>query len=207
MSNISIDRVAGWRVKATVVAAQSYATRGVVCHRTRSFSARTTPQFAEDKRPMATKSSKMRATWFDRCPVHGVVSLPTTVGRRRDLAKTFKNLPCIASLVADERSRFIRFVRRQNRSGRISRFEFEDGGQPVSMSGIELRTIAHAGKLFSPHLRIARKDRVVFEVRVHGRLLGFCQWGAPACQAEAGRSCFDSVRHYYPGADLATLNY
>ena len=92
-------------------------------------------------------------------------------------------------------------------NGAISRFEIDDGRKPVSMTGIELRERMPSGMLASPHFQInLEKDRVVFEGRGHGHGVGFCQWGAKG-QAESGRSHLDIIRHYYPGVEIATLDY
>jgi stage II sporulation protein D len=103
----------------------------------------------------------------------------------------------------------IRSIRQQDGpgGGLISRFEFDDGQRPVSVTGIELRERLPAGTLSSPHFQIKlEQDRVVFEGRGHGHGVGFCQWGAKG-QAEAGRNSLDIVRHYYPGTEIAVLNY
>lgn len=91
--------------------------------------------------------------------------------------------------------------------GSISQFEFNDGTQQTSVSGIELRDRLPAGTLFSPHFRFKlQQDRVVFEGQGHGHGVGFCQWGAKG-QAEAGRSSGEIIRHYYPGSELTVLDY
>ena len=91
--------------------------------------------------------------------------------------------------------------------GAISRFDIESGERPVSLTGIELRERLPTGLLLSPHfvLRV-EQHRVIFEGRGHGHGVGFCQWGAKG-QADAGRPFDEIIRHYYPGAELATLPY
>lgn len=91
--------------------------------------------------------------------------------------------------------------------GTVSRFEFDDGKQPISLTGIELRERLPTGVLSSPHFEINfEQDRVIFDGRGHGHGVGFCQWGAKG-QAEAGRNHLEIIRHYYPGVEIATLNY
>jgi len=86
--------------------------------------------------------------------------------------------------------------------GMISRFRIGDGRQNLSISGVELRDRLPTGTLHSPHFSLTlKKDVVRFEGRGHGHGVGFCQWGANG-QARAGKSCFEIVRHYYPGVEL-----
>ncbi len=103
----------------------------------------------------------------------------------------------------------VQSIREQSdpQKGSISRFEIDDGQRPVSVTGIELRERLPPGTLSSPRFRIKlEKDRIVFEGQGHGHGVGFCQWGAKG-QAEAGRDSLEIVRHYYPGAEIATLDY
>ncbi len=87
--------------------------------------------------------------------------------------------------------------------GVISRFEIGDGRKSLAISGVELRERLPAGTLRSPHFSLALNNRVVrVEGRGHGHGVGLCQWGANG-QASEGKSCFEIIRHYYPGATLA----
>ena len=89
--------------------------------------------------------------------------------------------------------------------GVISRFRIGDGQQSLAVSGVELRDRLPAGTLRSPHFSLTlKRDVVRVEGRGHGHGVGFCQWGANG-QARAGKSCFDIVRHYYPGAELTVV--
>lgn len=95
----------------------------------------------------------------------------------------------------------------QDGDGRIPLFEIHDGARRQAFSGIELREKLPIGTLASPHFRIElNSDRVKFEGRGHGHGVGFCQWGAKG-QADAGRNARDIVLYYYPGAEIAKLNY
>ena len=86
--------------------------------------------------------------------------------------------------------------------GVISRFQIGDGQQSLAVSGVELRERLPPGTLRSPHFRLTLNKHVVrVEGRGHGHGVGLCQWGANG-QAHAGKSCFEIVRHYYPGATL-----
>ena len=90
--------------------------------------------------------------------------------------------------------------------GVISRFRIGDGKQSLLVNGVELRDRLPAGTLRSPHFSLElKKDIVRVEGRGHGHGVGFCQWGANG-QARAGKSCFEIVRHYYPGAELVTID-
>ena len=90
--------------------------------------------------------------------------------------------------------------------GVISRFRIGDGQQSLTVSGVELRDRLPAGTLRSPHFSLVlKRDVVRVEGRGHGHGVGFCQWGANG-QARAGKSCFEIVRHYYPGAELVTVD-
>ena len=88
--------------------------------------------------------------------------------------------------------------------GVISRFQIGDGRKSLAVSGVELRERLPTGTLRSPHFRLTlNKHAVRVEGRGHGHGVGLCQWGANG-QAHAGKSCFEIVRHYYPGAMLVT---
>lgn len=88
--------------------------------------------------------------------------------------------------------------------GVISRFQIRDGQQSLTISGVELREQLPTGTLRSPHFSLTLSKRAVrVEGRGHGHGVGLCQWGANG-QAHAGKSCFEIVRHYYPGAMLVT---
>lgn len=91
--------------------------------------------------------------------------------------------------------------------GRVSKFKIDDGEKSHSVSGIELRERMPGGTLSSPHFSMKlEKDRVIFEGRGHGHGVGFCQWGAKG-QAEEGHNSLDIVRYYFPGSDIAVLDY
>ena len=86
--------------------------------------------------------------------------------------------------------------------GVISRFRIVDGQQSLGVSGVELRERLPPGTLRSPHFSLTlNKHAVRVAGRGHGHGVGLCQWGANG-QAHAGKSCFEIVRHYYPGATL-----
>ncbi len=88
--------------------------------------------------------------------------------------------------------------------GVISRFQIGDGKQSLTINGIELRERLPAGTLRSPHFALSLNKHVVKVAgRGHGHGVGLCQWGANG-QAQAGKSCFEIVRYYYPGASLVT---
>ena len=87
-------------------------------------------------------------------------------------------------------------------NGVISRFQIGDGRKSLAISGVELRERLPTGTLRSPHFSLTlSKHAVRVEGRGHGHGVGLCQWGANG-QAQAGKSCFEIVRHYYPGATL-----
>ena len=87
--------------------------------------------------------------------------------------------------------------------GVISRFVIGDGRKSLDISGVELRERLPAGTLRSPHFSLTmNKHAVRVEGRGHGHGVGLCQWGANG-QAQAGKTCFEIVRYYYPGATLA----
>ena len=89
----------------------------------------------------------------------------------------------------------------------ICRFEIDDNGKKIAVSGVDLRERLPSGLLSSPHFQVRlEQDRVVFEGRGHGHGVGFCQWGAKG-QAEAGRSSLEIIRHYYPGTEIKMLDY
>lgn len=91
-------------------------------------------------------------------------------------------------------------------TGVISRFRIGDGRKSLAINGVELRDRLPAGTLRSPHFSLAlKKDIVRIEGRGHGHGVGFCQWGANG-QARAGKSYFEIIRHYYPGAELVTAD-
>lgn len=103
----------------------------------------------------------------------------------------------------------IREIRQVSRSNdkTLSRFEIEDGGKRVVVSGADLRERLPQGLLSSPHFQIRLgQDRVIFEGRGHGHGVGFCQWGAKG-QAEAGKTSLEIIRHYYPGTEIKMLDY
>ena len=86
--------------------------------------------------------------------------------------------------------------------GVISRFQIGDGRKSLDINGVELRERLPAGTLRSPHFALSLNKHVVKVAgRGHGHGVGLCQWGANG-QAQTGKSCFEIVRHYYPGASL-----
>ena len=86
--------------------------------------------------------------------------------------------------------------------GVISRFQIGDGKQSLAVNGIELRERLPPGTLRSPHFSLTLNNHAVrAEGRGHGHGVGLCQWGANG-QAQGGKSSFEIVRHYYPGATL-----
>ena len=86
--------------------------------------------------------------------------------------------------------------------GVISRFQIGDGRKSLTINGVELRERLPAGALRSPHFTLSLHKHVVKVAgRGHGHGVGLCQWGANG-QAQTGKSCFEIVRHYYPGASL-----
>ena len=92
-------------------------------------------------------------------------------------------------------------------TGAIPQFDLHHGTRVVTVTGIDLRERMPTGLLASPHFSMElEQDRVTFAGRGHGHGVGFCQWGAKG-QADAGRSYDQIVRHYYPGAELVTLDY
>ncbi|WP_157606177.1 SpoIID/LytB domain-containing protein [Schlesneria paludicola] len=91
--------------------------------------------------------------------------------------------------------------------GSIPRFEIHHGTRVATVTGIDLRERMPTGLLASPHFRIdLEPSRVTFTGRGHGHGVGFCQWGAKG-QADSGRPYDQIVLHYYPGAELVTLDY
>ncbi len=86
--------------------------------------------------------------------------------------------------------------------GVISRFQIGDGRKSLDINGVQLRERLPAGTLRSPHFALSLNKHVVKVAgRGHGHGVGLCQWGANG-QAQAGKSCFEILRHYYPGATL-----
>lgn len=91
--------------------------------------------------------------------------------------------------------------------GVISRFRLSEGKKSVDVTGVELRERLAAGTLRSPHFALKLdKDEVHAEGRGHGHGVGFCQWGARG-QGLAGKTAYEIVRHYYPGAELIAVDY
>ncbi|MEK6262619.1 MAG: SpoIID/LytB domain-containing protein [Planctomycetota bacterium] len=118
---------------------------------------------------------------------------------KQDLLRELKELRSLSTLASIQQTA-------GPGGGVISRFRIGDGKQSLSVSGVELRDRLPAGTLRSPHFSLAlKKDVVRVEGRGHGHGVGFCQWGANG-QARAGRSCFEIVRHYYPGAELSVVD-
>ena len=77
----------------------------------------------------------------------------------------------------------------------------------MEVTGVELRERLAAGTLRSPHFALKLdKDEVHAEGRGHGHGVGFCQWGARG-QGLAGKTAYEIVRHYYPGAELIAVDY
>jgi stage II sporulation protein D len=94
--------------------------------------------------------------------------------------------------------------------GNVSQFLMSDGRKSLTISGVELREQLPTGTIRSPRFNLTvhtprESDRRIIRIagRGHGHGVGFCQWGA-AGQARSGKSGFEIVRHYYPGATLAT---
>ncbi|MEX0715594.1 MAG: SpoIID/LytB domain-containing protein [Planctomycetaceae bacterium] len=84
-------------------------------------------------------------------------------------------------------------------------FVVSNGVRTARVSSTMLRRRLPAGILHSPHFSVRQEgERFVFEGRGHGHGVGLCQWGARG-QAEAGRTCLDILRHYYPGAEIVAL--
>ena len=117
---------------------------------------------------------------------------------RQDFLKDLQGLESLSSIVSIQQTA-------GPGTGVISRFRIGDGRKSLTVSGVELRDRLPAGTLRSPHFSLAlKKDVVRVEGRGHGHGVGFCQWGANG-QAHAGKSCFEIVRHYYPGAELTAV--
>jgi stage II sporulation protein D (peptidoglycan lytic transglycosylase) len=118
---------------------------------------------------------------------------------QQDLLRELKNLRSLSALVSIQQTA-------GPGGGVISRFRLGDGKQSLLINGVELRDRLPAGTLRSPHFSLALKKGLVrAEGRGHGHGVGFCQWGANG-QARSGRSCFEIVHHYYPGAELAVVD-
>jgi len=91
--------------------------------------------------------------------------------------------------------------------GKLARLEIRDDRRAVEVSGWDLRQVAPAGRLFSPHVTVQLLDEsVVVEGRGHGHGVGFCQWGARG-QALAGRNWQQILQHYYPGATIQSVTH
>ncbi|MBS0202691.1 MAG: SpoIID/LytB domain-containing protein [Planctomycetes bacterium] len=88
--------------------------------------------------------------------------------------------------------------------GVISRFRLTDGKKSADVTGVQLRDQL---ALRSPHFTLTmQKDQIHAAGRGHGHGVGLCQWGARG-QAQAGKTAYEIVRHYYPGAELVVIDY
>ena len=120
----------------------------------------------------------------------------TTEVSERDFLGSIKNLKPLTALTSIQQTA-------GPGDGMISRFQIGDGKQRLAVNGIELRERLPLGTLRSPHFGLTlNKHTVRVAGRGHGHGVGLCQWGANG-QAHAGKSCFEIIRHYYPGATLA----
>lgn len=93
----------------------------------------------------------------------------------------------------------------QPRAGELPRFDIRGDETSVTLNGSELRAALSDASLPSPHFTLVREsDRYVFAGRGYGHGVGLCQWGASG-QGNAGRSCLQILRHYYPQARIVIL--
>ncbi len=91
------------------------------------------------------------------------------------------------------------------RGNEVPEFEVRDGRRSYRVSAATLRRQFPAGTLNSPFFSITEKDdKLQFTGRGHGHAVGLCQWGARG-QGVLGKSAFEIVRYYYPGAKLVQL--
>lgn len=85
-------------------------------------------------------------------------------------------------------------------------FELSDGNAKRRVAAATLRRLLSCD-LPSPIFAVRDEgDNLVFEGRGHGHGVGLCQWGARG-MAKAGKSTREIIEHYYPGADIAPLNF
>ena len=178
-------------------------TRGIVCqHRGRVFctyysaccGGQTTngSELFEDAAPI------LKSVPCEWCHESSYYRWSADVGRQDFLVK-LKGLESLSSIASIQQTA-------GPGTGVISRFRIGDGRTNLAISGVELRERLPAGILRSPHFSLAlKKDVVRVEGRGHGHGVGFCQWGANG-QARAGKSCFEIVRHYYPGVELVVVD-
>ncbi len=177
-------------------------TRGIVCqHRGHLFctyysaccGGQTTngSELFEDAAPI------LRSVPCEWCRESTYYRWSADVGRQ-DLLRELKGLRSLSTVASIQQTA-------GPGGGLISRFRISDGRQSLAVSGVELRDRLPAGTLRSPHFSLTlKKDVVRVEGRGHGHGVGFCQWGANG-QARAGKSCFEIVRHYYPGVELIAI--
>lgn len=87
----------------------------------------------------------------------------------------------------------------------IPEFEVRDGRRALRISAATLRRLISVTTLLSPFFTITDQgDSWHFVGRGHGHGVGLCQWGARG-QAQQGRSCYEILRYYYPGAKIVQL--
>ncbi len=76
-----------------------------------------------------------------------------------------------------------------------------DGKETVSLTSEQLRCLLPE-QLWSDRFAISVSEtHIRFSGLGHGHGVGLCQWGARG-QGIAGRTCFQILRHYYPGCEF-----
>lgn len=77
---------------------------------------------------------------------------------------------------------------------------------PITLSGHDLRNAWATHQIPSPQFAVADTGRsLILTGRGHGHGAGLCQWGARGL-AKAGADRFAILQHYYPGAQVKSLD-
>lgn len=94
-----------------------------------------------------------------------------------------------------------------DRGSEVPEFAVSDGKRTHRISAATLRRQVSVSTLYSPFFTVregSKSSSLHFEGRGHGHAVGLCQWGARG-QSQLGKSCYEIVRYYYPGAKIVQL--
>ncbi|MBN1587399.1 MAG: SpoIID/LytB domain-containing protein [Candidatus Omnitrophica bacterium] len=87
-------------------------------------------------------------------------------------------------------------------SGRIQRIRFIGSGEPLTLSGAQLREVLGVSRLRSTQVELRKEGELIFFAGSGwGHGVGMSQWGAYD-MANQGYSAEEILAHYYPGAQI-----
>ena len=94
----------------------------------------------------------------------------------------------------------------RNKSGRVDKMEIRDNaGVSVVLTGKDFRQLIGPNELRSTRFDVSVKyGSLIVDGRGWGHGVGMCQWGAFG-MASQGKKADEILKHYYPGAEIVTI--